>query len=287
MRVIAPLPNCMGSQRQSLLSLRDKQCGQDMALNLCDYDRKAQKAIRAFWKSREDAKDKQASSGKADQGERAGVTAGKNMDAFAELVVDLVRANGLPQAVIHQKRAVLTLPGYFRPTKLWDLLVMHEGRLIAVLEFKSHVGPSFGNNFNNRAEEAIGTSHDFWTAYREGAFGEQARPFVGWLMVVEDAPKSRAPVKDKSSHFPLSKDFEGASYLQRYDVLCKRLVQESLYTAAAVMAAPRASAKSRTYSDMSSMTSLKSFVAALAGHVAAEAAKVGQRAVINSRKTWP
>ncbi|MEE4605477.1 MAG: PaeR7I family type II restriction endonuclease, partial [Desulfobacteraceae bacterium] len=82
------------------------------------------------------------------------------------------------------------MPGYFRPTKLWDLLVMNEGRLVAALEFKSQVGPSFGNNFNNRTEEALGTAHDLWTAYREGAFGEQTRPFVGWLMLLEDAPKS-------------------------------------------------------------------------------------------------
>jgi hypothetical protein len=244
-----------------------------MSLNLSDYNRKAKKAVQAFWRSREDARGKQALSGKADRGERAGVTSGKNMDAFSDLVIDLVRGNGLPKAVIHQQRAVLTLPGYFRPTKLWDLLVMHEGRLIAAIEFKSHVGPSFGNNFNNRTEEAIGTSHDFWTAYREGAFGEQAKPFVGWLMVVEDAPSSRAPVKDKSPHFPVSKDFEGASYLQRYDVLCKRLMQEGLYTAAAVIATPRSAEKAGDYADMSELSSLRSFVAELAGRVAAEAAK--------------
>jgi hypothetical protein len=151
--------------------------------------------------SRADATAKQKASGKADQGERAGVTGGKNMDGFANLVIDIVKANGLPHAEIHQKRAVLTLPGYFRPTKLWDLLVMNEGHLVAALEFKSHVGPSFGNNFNNRTEEAIGTSHDLWTAYREGAFGKQARPFVGWLMVVEDAPKSRSPVNRSSTPF--------------------------------------------------------------------------------------
>jgi hypothetical protein len=257
----------------SSLFFRDKEPRHTMSLNLCDYDSKAKSAIQAFWKSREDARSKQAQSGKADQGERAGVTAGKNMDAFSDLVVDLVRANGLPKAVVHQKRAVLTLPGYFRPTKLWDLLVMNEGRLIAAIEFKSHVGPSFGNNFNNRAEEAIGTSHDFWTAYREGAFGQQAKPFAGWLMVVEDAAKSRAAVKDKSPHFPVSKDFEGASYLHRYDVLCRRLMQESLYTAAAVMATPRSAVATGAYADMSELTSLKSFVAELAGRVAAEAAK--------------
>lgn len=147
-----------------------------MPLNLCDYDDKARDAIKVFWQTRGDAKKKQKESGKTDQGERAGVTGGKNMDGFSSLAINLVRANGLANAEIYQKRAALTLPGFFRPTKLWDLLVIDKGRLIAALEFKSHVGPSFGNNFNNRTEEAIGTSHDLSTAYREGAFGEQSVP---------------------------------------------------------------------------------------------------------------
>lgn len=138
-----------------------------MPLDLCDYENKARKAVEAFWQTRADAVLKQKTSGKSDQGERAGVTGGKNMDGFANLMIDIVKANGL----------------------------------VAALEFKSHVGPSFGNNFNNRTEEAIGTSHDLWTAYREGAFGKQARPFIGWLMVVEDSSASRSPVKDQSPHF--------------------------------------------------------------------------------------
>lgn len=60
---------------------------------------------------------------------------------------DVIRANGLKHAELHRDRRVLTLPGYFRPTKLWDLLVVQEGRLIAALEFKSHVGPSFGRTY--------------------------------------------------------------------------------------------------------------------------------------------
>jgi hypothetical protein len=129
-----------------------------MALDLADYERKAREATTAFWGNREKARQKQIEAGTVDQGERAGVTAGKNMDGFIALVIDLVKANGLAHAVIHRERALLTLPGYFRPTKLWDLLVMHEGRLVAAVELKSQVGPSFGNNFNNRTEEAIGTA---------------------------------------------------------------------------------------------------------------------------------
>ena len=245
-----------------------------MALDLVAYEHKAHDAVKAFWGNRQAARQKQIESGKSDQGERAGVTAGKNMNGFLALVLDVVRANGLAHAEIHQKRAMLTLPGYFRPTKLWDILVIHRSELVAAIELKSQVG-SFGNNFNNRTEEAIGTAHDLWTAYREEAFGKQPRPFVGWLMLVEDAPKSRATVKDSSPHFPVLEAFKGASYLKRYDLLCQKLVQEQLYTTAALITSPRSAAQTGEFAEMSAMTGLKTFVTALAGHVAATAARLG------------
>lgn len=244
-----------------------------MAIDLADYERKAHEAVMAFWGNRDKARKKQIEAGTVDQGERAGVTGGKNLDGFIALVIDLVKANGLAHAAIHELRAVVTLPGYFRPTKLWDLVVLNEGRLIAAIELKSQVGPSFGNNFNNRTEEAIGTAHDLWTAYRENAFGKHPRPFVAWLMLVEDAPESRSPVRDRSPHFPVFPEFQGASYLKRYDILCQRLVQEQLYTTASVIASPRSAITTGEYIELSEMTGLKTFVTSLAGHVAAEAAR--------------
>lgn len=244
-----------------------------MAIDLADYKAKAKDAVKAFWGNREQARKKQIESGKADQGERAGVTAGKNMNGFIALVKDIVHANGLKHADIHLDRSVLTLPGYFRPTKLWDLLVMNEGQLIAALEFKSQVGPSFSNNFNNRTEEAIGTAHDLWTGYREGAFGEQTRPFVGWLMLLEDTPKSRSSVKDKSPHFPVFREFKNASYADRYNILCRKLMQEQLYTVASIIVSPRDAVDTGVYEELSDMTGLRTFVSELAGHVAAEAAR--------------
>ncbi len=196
------------------------------------------------------------------------------MDGFLTLVQNIVRANGLDMADIAIKRRVLTLPGYFRPTKLWDMLVLDRGELIAALEFKSHVGPSFGNNFNNRTEEAIGTAHDLWTAYREGGFGQDApKPFIGWLILVEDTPGSRSAIVDRSPHFPIFPEFQGASYAERYNVLCRKLVQEQLYSAATVLLSPRTAAQTGEYSEMAELTGIKSFVTSLAGHVAATAAR--------------
>lgn len=244
-----------------------------MALELANYERQAREAVQAFWGNRERARQKQIESGNVDAGERAGVTAGKNMDGFIALVIDLVNANGLTDASIYRQRRLLTLPGYFRPTKLWDLLVIHEDKLVAALEFKSQVGPSFGNNCNNRTEEAIGTAQDIWTAYRENAFGKHPKPFVGWLMMVEDAPGSRRPIVDRSPHFPVFKEFQGASYQQRYNILCQRLMQEQLYSAASIITSPRTAVSDGAYKNLGEMTSLKNFVAAFAGHIAAEAAR--------------
>src|SRR3989344_2601155 len=142
-----------------------------MAIDLAQYEERAKQAVKLFWGNRSAAAEQQLESGKVDQGTRGSVTAGKNMDGFAILMAELIEANGLKDATVIHGGRLVTLPGFFRPTKQWDFLVLREGRLIAALEFKSQVG-SFGNNFNNRTEEAIGTAHDLWTAYREGAFGE-------------------------------------------------------------------------------------------------------------------
>ena len=82
-----------------------------MSIDLADYDKLAKKAIRSFWKTRTQAKQTQKASGKSDQGERASVTSGKNMDGFLKLIEAVVKANGLQHADIQLKRRSLTLPG--------------------------------------------------------------------------------------------------------------------------------------------------------------------------------
>ena len=206
-----------------------------MTINLASYERRARDATRLFWQSRAHAARKQKGSGKADAGERSAVTAGKNMDGFVALVQAIAEANGLDASAIHRTKTVVTLPGFFRPTKEWDVLIVNKGNLVAALEFKSQVGPSFGNNFNNRVEEALGNATDLWTAFREGAFQTDHRPFLGYLMFLEDCEKSRTPVTAKSVHFPVLPEFEHVSYAARYELLCRKLVQEGLYSSACLL----------------------------------------------------
>jgi hypothetical protein len=244
-----------------------------MALQLTDYQEKTKNAVRQFWKNRKLAQKKQVRSGRQDQGERAGVTAVKNMDGFVFLMIDIICSNGLGRENIMLKRKVLTLPGFFRPTKIWDLVVINQGLLVAVLEFKSQVGPSFGNNANNRAEEAIGSATDFWTGFREGAFGESPRPFLGYFFLLEDAPGSRSPTSESSANFPIFPEFRNASYAERYKILCRKLVQEQLYTSACLIMSSRKAIKTGDFSEISELTNLRNFVSSLAGHIASAAAR--------------
>jgi len=167
---------------------------------LDDLTRRTGVAVAHYWKTRTGQRDRQLQTGKADQGLRSAVTGGAQMDGFIDLFTELIVRAGIPERFIFRKKAV-ELPGFFRPTKEWDLLVVREKTLLVAVEAKSQVGPSFGNNFNNRTEEAMGSALDLWTAYRERAYLDSPQPFLGYLFMLEDCPSSNRPVKVKQPHF--------------------------------------------------------------------------------------
>src|SRR5437016_1414078 len=157
-------------------------------------------AVRYFWLTRQNQSTRQGEADDRDRGARGAVTGGKQMDGFIRLVRQLLTDARVPEKCIAVDKRI-ELPGWFRAEKKWDLVIVHESELLAALEFKSQIGPSFGNNFNNRTEEALGSATDIWAAYREGAFKPSARPFLGYLMLLEDCDPSRSPVKVLSPHF--------------------------------------------------------------------------------------
>lgn len=198
---------------------------------LTNLDERFQEAVQHFWDARERQQQKQVDAGKIDAGTRGAVTGGTQMGALETLLTDVLLDAGLDSAHI-KARTALELPGYYRPEKKWDLLVVVDGQLLVAVEFKSQVGPSFGNNFNNRTEEAIGNAEDVWTAFREGRFGKHQAPFLGYFFLLEDCPKVHAPVRNSEPYFSVDPIFHGASYAKRYRVLCERLVLERKYTSA-------------------------------------------------------
>jgi hypothetical protein len=202
--------------------------------DLTSLDSRVAKAVAGYWKTRQSQSAKQSTSGQRDQGARSAVTGGAQMDGFIKLLTKLIEESGIKRQHIFHNTA-LELPGFFRPTKEWDLLVIRDGQLILALEAKSQVGPSFGNNFNNRTEEAMGSALDLWTAFREGAFNKTIRPWPGYVFLLEDCDGSRRPVKVKEPHFKVFPEFVNASYARRYELFCRKLVRKRHYNAAAFL----------------------------------------------------
>lgn len=117
--------------------------------------REFERAVRSSWTVRQSQASRQEAAGRTDAGRRGAVTGGAHLDALAALFAEIFLAASFDRACV-RTRASVELPGYYRPTKKWDLVVVERDRLVAAMEFKSQVGPSFGNNFNNRVEEALG-----------------------------------------------------------------------------------------------------------------------------------
>ena len=214
---------------------------------LADLDQRFHDAVQAFWDARDRQKQKQVDSGKIDAGNRGAVTGGTQMGALEVLLTDVLVNAGLRQSDI-RVRTALELPGYYRPEKKWDLLVVSGGQLVMAVEFKSMVG-SFGNNTNNRSEEAVGNAEDIWTAFREGRFGQHQAPMLGFFFLLEDCTKVHKPVRVTEPYFKVDPVFKapsdakknGPSYAMRYQVLCERLVLERKYTATCLTLATKAS----------------------------------------------
>lgn len=244
-----------------------------------DVDGRFQSAIQSYWNARDRNLKEQQDRGKIDAGTRGEVTGGTQMGALEVLIADILCDAGLKQLDV-RTRTSLELPGYFRATKKWDLIVVSERQLVMAMEFKSQAGKSIGNNVNNRSEEAVGSAKDIWTAFREGRFGNSPTPFLGYFFLLEDRDNVKRPVSNKEPYFevdPLFKGVEhekkqkngklrykGVTYRERYEILCRRLVLERLYTAACFVLS--------THSDPTRISqpaedvSFHRFVAALRGH---------------------
>ncbi|MGH8225726.1 MAG: PaeR7I family type II restriction endonuclease [Gammaproteobacteria bacterium] len=233
-----------------------------------NYEARLAKAVQHFWRIRTRQQKNQGTiTGTKDTGNRSAVTGGKHLDGFIKLLAELLAEAGLPDSSIHKTST--TLPGYFRPTKNWDLVVVADGQLLASIEFKAQIGPSFGNNFNNRVEEALGNSTDLLTAYREGKFKPSRKPWLGWLMLLEETPKSLTPVRVDEPHFEVFPEFKDASYARRYELFCERLMRERLYDATCLILSDKAGGLKGRFTEPNEELGFASFVTSLTAHAMA------------------
>lgn len=241
---------------------------------ISDLERRLRAAVIQYWTTRGRQLKRQggrqtSKRGTKDRGDRAAVTGGKHLDGFLKLIAEILEEAGLQRAHIYWQQRT-ELPGWYRPEKKWDLLVVADSKLVAVVEFKSQVG-SFGNNFNNRTEEALGNATDLWAAYEEGAFAPSERPWLGFLMLLEDAPGATRPVAVQEPHFKVFPEFKNASYAERYNQLLTRLVRRRLYDAGCFLMSSRERGVRGVYSIPNPELGFVPFVTSLLGRAAAVA----------------
>ena len=220
-------------------------------------------AVRAFWTGRDLQTQKQVESGKLDAGTRGSVTGGGHMTALQDLIAGEFEPLKVLGAEVRQT-GVIPLPGFYRRAKNWDIVVTYNDILVAAIECKSQVG-SFGNNFNNRTEEAVGNAVDLWRAYESGLVGA-TRPWLGFVFVIEHVPGSTTSVRDQGKPlYPPDPAFDDSSYTRRYQLLFERLVRERLYDAACLISSAKGEG---IFDEPLPEVSTRNLTAAIAGRIA-------------------
>lgn len=193
-------------------------------------------AIAAYWGAKQLQGEQSRIRDAVGAGTAGTVRGGKHFDAIATLLAKFFLEAGYPPSSIRVTRSQgLALPGYYRPQKQWDVVVVHDDVLVAAFELKALGGPSYGNNFNNRVEEALGSAVDLRRAALAGLYPKE-KPWLGYFFIMEDGDGCRTPVKVLTGAAPVDAIWDGTSYQERFGIFCGRLMSEGLYDAVCYVA---------------------------------------------------
>ena len=122
-----------------------------------------------------------------------------------------------------------------------------------------------------KSVKGAGSATDLWAAYREGAFAPAGRPWLGYLMLLEETTSSMTAVRAREPHFRVFPEFREASYAKRYEVLLTKMVRERLYDSACLILT-RTEGNLVKFREPSPELSFRTFMSALTAKVlAAEA----------------
>lgn len=199
-----------------------------------EYDR-VLAAVRYWFEQKESQLAAVTQTGRSQGGTRDAVVGGKHLDGLNTLVVDQLDRLGVPGlSYLTNMRA--TLPGYYRASKSWDLLVMRDDEPILAVEYKSMKG-SEGKNLNNRIDEVLGVGEDLRAAQEHGLVPAGLKR--AYVFIMESTPEVLKPVGFRGSVGELDPAFLNGNYLQRMAILCSRIREAGLYDMAWAIAAVR------------------------------------------------
>lgn len=188
-------------------------------------DNEIQRVVDAFWSRRNELQDQHKALGVQGGAARSGA----HMSAIQHYVRGLFLEAGLEDECVLDGSP--SLPGYFRRSKSWDVVVTYKGVLVAAVELKSQVG-AVGNNANNRIEEAMGNAFDISAVQRNNQSMGDVPPWLGFVMVLEETVRTEQELRPNSTVFPIDREFERVTYSRQYQIALSRFVSEGLYDAA-------------------------------------------------------
>jgi len=191
-----------------------------------DYAEKVQATIDSYWHVRRSQAERSREAGVVNTGLRAEVTGGKHLNALQLLVVDVIVDAGIPAGKLQVKTR--PVPGYF----------------------------------DNRTDEALRQAIDVSKAVERGIVDSPLRPWLGYVMLIEDNEAWNRTSKPRKPVSPADPVFDESSPADRAAIFFDRMVRERLLDAACVMLANRTTG-GVTYKRGS--LSLQSFAAALFG----------------------
>ncbi|HEX7244336.1 MAG TPA: PaeR7I family type II restriction endonuclease [Solirubrobacterales bacterium] len=202
-------------------------------------------AIAAYWATKEEQRIAAEAVRSTAEGSAKAVRGGGHFNPIANLLARFFTDAGYPTDSIAASGKRIVLPAYFRPNKAWDLVIVHKGVLVAAIELKALGGPSYGNNYNNRVEEALGNAVDLSRANRAGLLGHE-RPWLGYFFLMDDSPAARQPREPRTNpEFLTAPEWPVLSYEKRFAITGRRLVDERIYDAVCFVSASSDAPKPR------------------------------------------
>lgn len=193
------------------------------------------------------------------------------LEGFHALVSRILADNGLPAARVHAGQG-LALPGFFLPTRPWDIVVMHEGRLVAALAIRARTARSLENGFVTLGEEALCTGKEMDALCRRQAFGPGLRPWSGWLVFLEDGPALTQPVTVAPTLLQAVPEYRHGTHAEWYELLLRKLERERLFDTCALLLCPEELEQSGSYREPALELGGRRLLAHLASHAGAFAA---------------
>lgn len=181
-----------------------------------------------FWKHRGASSARLAAAGRSNTGAQA--RDARHMQSMSAFVRQMFVDAGLAEGDVMLDGVI---PGYFRRSKNWDVVAMHRGHLVGVVELKSQE-TSPGNNANNRIEEAIGSAVDAMAVQDlTGAFGNLG-VWAAWCMTFNAHCESGKPIgrpRGTASRFSFDPAFLPMTYASQYATAIERFIAQNIYQA--------------------------------------------------------